>query len=153
MVTPPDQLLETLFTKTTTICETRMHSSRMRTGRTLTVFWCLVQGGGIPKESRNQKKNSKKKKNWGYPLNPPCNPPLTTPPRGVPAWSQGGCTCLVPGEGGAPAWSRGGCTCLVPRGVPAWSWGVYLPGTGGCLLPGGVPAWSGGLPGQVLPPL
>ena len=31
-----------------------MHSSRLRTGRTLTVFW---GEGGIPKESRNQKKN------------------------------------------------------------------------------------------------
>ena len=40
--------------------------------------------------------------------------------------------------------SLGGCTCLVPGGVPAWSWGVYLPGLGGtCLVPGGVPAWSG----------
>ena len=38
-----------------------------------------------------------------------------------------------------------GCTCLVLGGVPAWSWGVYLPGLGG--VPGpGVPAWSGGVP-------
>ena len=67
-----------------------------------------------------------------------------------------------------------GCTCLFQGGVPAWSWGVYLPGPGGCtcLFPGGctflvrgrgrgctclvlggctclgwggVPAWSGGV--------
>ena len=51
-----------------------MHSSRMRTGRTLTVFRCLVPGGCIPKESRNQKKFPPPK-NWGVPLNPPQPPP------------------------------------------------------------------------------
>ena len=136
------------------IVKTRMHTSRMRTGRSLTVF-----GGGV------------------Y---------LPGPGGGVPAWSRGGCTCLVPGgctclvpvgvylpgpRGGVPAWSgggvpawsqggvpgpggwctwsggctclvlKGGCTCLVLGGVPAWSQGgVYLHGHGG-----GVPAWSRGV--------
>ena len=59
---------------------TRMYSSRMRTGRMLTVFRCLVPGGGggcIPKESRNQKKIPPPQKNWGCHPNTP-NPP---PPR------------------------------------------------------------------------
>ena len=87
-----------------------MHSSRMRTGRTLTVFrsllfrgegTCLVRGGfwswgggGVW--------------SWG----------------GVPAWSKGG-VCLV--LGGVPAWSGG-------MSGPG---GVYLPGRGG--VPGQVP--------------
>ena len=42
-----------------------MHSSRVRTGRTLTVFRCLVPGGGcIPKKAEIKKK---------FPLNPPPN--------------------------------------------------------------------------------
>ena len=49
---------------------TRMHSSRMRTGRTLTVFRCLVLGRG---EIKKSKKNSTPKKLGGA--------PLTTPPQ------------------------------------------------------------------------
>ena len=62
-----------------------------------------------------------------------CVPPARLPYAGVcfseeevPAWSQGGCTCLVPGGVYLPG----------PGGVPAWSLGVYLVG--------GVPAWSRG---------
>ena len=136
-----------------------MHSSsRMRTGRTLTVFrwgrgglWsggctCLVWGDVWFRGCVYLV--------WG----------------GVPAWS-GGCLvlggvtwsggCMCPGgctwSGGVPAWS-GGCTCLVwGGGVPAWSrvdvwswgvylvWGVYLPGRGeGCTCPGGVYLVRGG---------
>ena len=132
-----------------------MHSSRMRTGRALTLSrggvcsqgdggcTCLVPGGCLPGGVC-----------WGVYL---------PGPRGE------GCTCLVPGgcllQGGVPAWS-GGVYLPGPRGV-------YLPGPGGSYLPGlgGVPAWSrggctclvwggwctclipGGVPGQVLPPV
>ena len=56
---------------------TRMHSSRMRTGRTFTVVRCLVPGGGgFSKESRNPKKISPPpKKIGGSPFNPPSAPP------------------------------------------------------------------------------
>ena len=58
------------------IFETRMHSSRMRTGRSLTIcLRCFLGGGESPKKSKK-----KSKKNWGeHP--PPTNPPgLSTPP-------------------------------------------------------------------------
>ena len=80
-----------------------MHSSRMRTGRALTVFQylpvpgggtCLVRGGV-------------------------CSEGVSGP--------RGG-TCLVLGGGGVPAWSRGG-TCLVRGGVSGPR--GYLPGPGG----------------------
>ena len=115
--------------------KTRMHSSRMHTGWSLTVFRGQLLPGGT----------------WSS--------------RGVPAWSWGrGGGVYLPGSGGC-TWSEGGectclvwgCTCLVPgRGMylPGPRWGVYLPGPGGCtyLVPGvylvwgegGVPAWSGG---------
>ena len=94
-----------------------MHSSRMRTGQSLTVFQSLLLPG-----------------------------------RGVPAWSGGGCTCLV--AGGMCLVLVGvhgleGCICLVPGAggyLPGLGGkGVYLPGRG-VYLPGlgGVPAWSGG---------
>ena len=80
------------------IKDTRMHFSRMRTGRTLTVFRCLVPGGGcIPKESRNQKKIPPQKIG-GSPLTPPqiedppekLEPPWDqTPPRDWPARHAG----------------------------------------------------------------
>ena len=154
-----------------------MHSSRMRTGRALTVS----RGGGggvwvgvVPAWSRGVSAR-------GVYLPGPRGVCLL-PEGGV---CSGGCTCLVPG-GGVPDWSLGGvcsrgCTCLV-RGVVC-SGGVYLPGPGGlylpgpgggvggvcswgrgvctCLVPwrgvptwsgGGVPVWSRGVPGQVLPP-
>ena len=87
---------------------TRIHSSRMRTGRTLTVS---REGVYLPG-------------------------PGGSDPGGVPAWSRGRCTCLVPGgvsaPGGVPAWSQGGgCTCLVPGGC-------LLPVGCTCLVPGGV---------------
>ena len=71
-----------------------MHSSRMRTGQTLTVFWCLVPGGGgegvSPKKAEIKKKFQKEKK-LGVPLNPPLAPstplnhtPLNhTPPKKI----------------------------------------------------------------------
>ena len=44
-----------------------MHSSRMRTGRSLTICLSMLRGGGVPKEiqkkiksKKNQKKKSKK---------------------------------------------------------------------------------------------
>ena len=98
-----------------------MHSSRMRTGRSLTVCWSLLPGGGsrcggcLPGPGGS---------GWG----------------GSP-WSQGGvlpargCVCLVlggclPGPGGV---------CLVRGG---------LPGPGGfSLVPGGLPGPRGCLPG------
>ena len=63
----------------------------------------------------------------------------------VPAWSQGGFTCMVWGctwSGGVYLAGPGGCTCLVL--------GAYLPGPGGtCLVQGYLPGpggctWSGG---------
>ena len=105
-----------------------MHSSRMRTGRSLTVCWHLLPGG-VPGRGVCS---------WGG------------------AWSGGVCSrrggCLVrgggvPGQGGGgvpgPGGSApGGVVCLV------WGWGVGVPG------PGGV-AWSGesvpGLGGSGIP--
>ena len=76
---------------------TRMHSSRMRTGRSLTVYWHLLPGGGLPG------------------------------PGGVSAWTRGGLpglvgvgVCLVPG---GSAWSQGGAWSQ--RGS-AWSGGGGL---------------------------
>ena len=101
-----------------------MHSSRMRTGRSLTVFrGLLLRGGGVTCLVRG----------------------------GVPAWSRGGVYLVWEG---VPAWSRGGVPGLGgylpgPGGVYLVR-GVYLPGLGGwgctCLVLGGVPS-------QVLPPV
>ena len=78
-----------------------MHSSRMRTGRSLTVCCSLLPRGGV------------------------CLPGGFSLPGGVSAWSGGvlparGC---LPGPGGVSAWSRGGSpcrggVCLVPGGSP-----------------------------------
>ena len=119
-----------------------MHSSRMRTGRTLTVFrgGCLVRGVYLPGRGGG-----------GVSGSGGC-----TWSRGVWSWGGvsgrggvcaqggvpglGGCTCLVRG---------GGCTCLVQRGV--WSRGCTWSGGctclvrgGGCTCPGGVPGSGGG---------
>ena len=120
-----------------------MHSSRMRTGRSLTVFRSLQPGGGVP------------------------GPGGGVPGLGGCTWSWGG----VPGPGGC-TWSRGrvylvlggylvpGGVYLVPGGVPGPG-GVYLvfggvpgprggvPGPGGCTWSrgGGVPGPRGGVPG------
>ena len=50
----------------------------MRTGRTLTVFRCLVAGGGgiYPQRKKKAKKNFPSQKNWGVPPSHP--PPLWT---------------------------------------------------------------------------
>ena len=100
-----------------------MHSSRMRTGRSLTVFRSLQPGGGV------------------Y-LVPGGGVYLVRGGvylvRGGCTWSRGG----VPGPGGV---------YLVPGGVYCtWSWGgVYCTWSRG----GGVPGpGGGGAPGQVLPP-
>ena len=60
-----------------------MHSSRMRTGRTLTIFRCLVPGGLYPqRKQKSKKKIPPQKKLWGgIPLNPLNHPP--TPPRKI----------------------------------------------------------------------
>ena len=87
---------------------TRMHSSRMRTGRSLTVCWSLLPGGGggLPGPGGSA---------WSR---------GSAPRGGVPGWSGG-------------AWSQGGClvqgVCLVCLGVSgpggsAWSGGGLLPG-------------------------
>ena len=124
--------------------KTRLHSSRMRTARALTVspsMLCVWGGVSAPGEGCLL---------WG--VSAPWGGLL---PRGVSAPRWGGAWS---GGGGIPA-----CTevdppceqnhrgCLLPRGVSApWgvcSWGVSAPG--GCLLPGGVclllgGTWSGG---------
>ena len=52
-----------------------LHSSRMRTGRTLTVFRCPVRGGGVyPQRKQKSKKNSPPKIG-GPPLTTSLNPP------------------------------------------------------------------------------
>ena len=117
-----------------------MHSSRMRTGRSLTVFRSLLLPGGGDLVCRG----------------------VYLPGPGGCTWSGGvylpgtegggGGTCLVWG-GWVCTWS-GGCTSLVWGGGvylpgPRWGGGVYLPGPrGGTWSRGGVPAWSqGGVPG------
>ena len=87
--------------------KTRMHSSRMRTGRSLTVFWSLLLGGGVPSP-------------WGCTWSWGVYLVLggVPGPRGC-TWSWG-----VPGRGGT--WS-GGCTWSW-GGVPGlWGWGVPGP--------------------------
>ena len=92
----------TAFTDCINTYQTRMHSSRMRTGRSLTVFRSLLfpgrgglsgPGGGLPAWSGGVPAWSGGVPAWS---------------RGVPVWSRGG----VPGLGGG--------TCLVPGGC-AWS--------------------------------
>ena len=98
--------------------ETRMHSSRMRTGRSLNVCCSLLPGEGG----------------------------LVWSPGGL-VWSPGG-GCLVPGgaglQGGVPGpggvgsaggggWSPGGCLL---RGGGAWSWGGGVAALGGVCVPG-----------------
>ena len=98
---------------------TRMHSSRMRTGRSLTVCCSVLPGGGV----------------------------LLGPGGGC-AWSRGrrrgeGWFLLGPG-GWVCAWSGGGSFLVWGRGVCAWSWGA-VPGPGGGLLgPGGFLLGPGG---------
>ena len=132
---------------------TRMHSSRMCTGQSLTIFQGLLFPGV----------------GWG---DAPARVGVYLPEGGVPG--RGGCTwqgCTYQ-RGGVPAWR---CTCqrgvylaggvyLAEGGVPAGGvparggvylprgctcWVVYLPGgvpargvpaRGGCTCPGGVPA-------------
>ena len=56
-----------------------MHSSRMHTGRSLTICLTLLRRGGVsPKKAEIQKKSPPQ--NWGSPLPPlPPQPPLPTP--------------------------------------------------------------------------
>ena len=109
-----------------------MHSSRMRTGHSLTVCCSLLPGGCLH-----------------GPGGSPCR-------GGLPAGGSpylGGC---LPGPGGSPCL---GGVCLVPgglpaRGVSAWSWGLSAWSGGWFSLPRGVSAWCwGGLPGDPLPPV
>ena len=122
---------------------TRMHSSRMRTGRLLTICLSLLPGGGeippkkgnqnLKKSKKNQKKNFLKKnqkKIWG----------------GVGSWgvwSMGGLVwgCLsrgASGLGGVSAPRQGGSA---PGGV--YSLGVSA--ARGVSGPGGVCCWGGGV--------
>ena len=100
-----------------------MHSSRMRTGRSLTVCCSLLPGGGG---------------GGGVCLVPGvcvCLVPGSLPGPG--GFSLAGGVCLVPGGvlpgGGVSAWSQG--VSAWSRGS-AWSWGVVLLGGGS--------AWSWG---------
>ena len=124
---------------------TRMHSSRMRTGRSLTVCrsllqggvsapgrGCLLLGGSAPGGSAPRGVCSL----GGVWSRGVCSRGVS-PPRGV--WSQGGVCSWGSDLGGAC--SQGG-GCLLPGGV--WSWGGHLILGGvcsrGCLL------WGGGIP-------
>ena len=123
--------------------DTRLHSSRMRTARTLTVSPSMLCSGGVPGP--------------GVYLVPGSLGVYLVlggvPGPGGCTWS-GGCVCLlwgVPGPGGC-TWSPGGVPG--PGGVSAlrgctWSGGMYL-------VPGGSAPGEGvsaqGVPGQVLPP-
>ena len=133
---------------------TRMHSSRMRTGRTLTVFRSLLIGGGGLVQG-------------GFLPGPGGRGGGFLPGLGV--WSRGGSSlvrggCLVPGgflpgpRGGSSlvrggggrgflpglgVWSRGGSSLV--RGGVVWSRGGSSLVRGGLLPgPGEVPAWSWG---------
>ena len=124
---------------------TRMHSSRMRTGRSLTVFRSLQPGGVylVPGGT------------WsgGVYLFPGGVPG----PRGC-TWSGG--VYLVPGG----TWSRGvylvwGVYLVPGAGGCTWFWGVYLVPRGVYLVRGCTWSWGvgvylvlGGVAGQVLPP-
>ena len=135
-----------------------MHSSRMRTGRSLTVFRSLQPGGGVPGPG-------------GVYLVPGGVYLVLggVPGPGGCTWSQGvylvlggvpgprglylvpgGCTWSwggVPGPGGCVP-GPGGCTWS--QGVCTWSQGVYLvlggvPGPRGVYLVLGGCTWSGGV--------
>ena len=117
-------------------CITRMHSSRMRTGRSLTVCQGGVSLPGVV----------------SLPGGSPCRGVLPAMGGHSPCWRRefslpggvslpGGSPCL----GGLPAW--GGCPCL--GGLPA-RWG--LPTQGG-ILARGVSLPGGGSPCQRPPPL
>ena len=93
-----------------------MHSSRMRTGRSLTVYWSLLPGGGGVLV-------------WGVSALGGC-----LLPGGV--WSQGGLLWGVSAPGGI--WSQRG---LLWGGVSGLEEGVFGPGgvcSGGVSAPGGV---------------
>ena len=122
-----------------------MHSSRMRTGRSLTVCCSLLPGGDSPCREGGLPGPGE-----GFSLLGGCLPDLGG---GVSAWSQGvlpagGGVCLIRGWGCLPY--RGGfCllggVCLVPGGFslpggPAWSRGVGSPcrGVGSPCRGGGV---------------
>ena len=95
---------------------TRMHSSRMRTGRSLTICWSLlggVGGRGVCSQGVTWSRVGGVSTSWGG------------------AWS-GGCLLpggLLPGLGG----------CLLQGGVCSWGGGAWSGGSplGGCLFPGG----------------
>ena len=138
----------------TDACETRMHSSRMHTGRSLTICCSLLPGGvGVSACSRGwaggclpgprgvSAYSGGSALSWGVCLSGPRGVWL-----GVSAWSGGwwwwsACSrgvCLVLGGVCLVLGGLVGGVCLVP-GVSAWSGGV-------CLVPGGgVSAWSGGV--------
>ena len=89
--------------------KTRMHSSRMRTGRTWTVFQSLLFGGGVTCLVGG-----------GY---------LPGPGRGVWSWGVSGPGGYLTGLGGClvrgvPSWSQGGVPTWSQGGVPTWSRGV-----------------------------
>ena len=101
--------------------QTRMHSSRMRTGRSLTVCCSHLPGG----------------------VGSPCQGSL--PAGGVSAWSGGfllGLGGCLPGLGGFSLLGR-----LPGPGGSAWSRGVYLVPGGVCLVGGGFLPALGCLPG------
>ena len=121
-----------------------MHSSRMRTGCSLTVCCSLLRGGVSAPGGPGP---------WGV----PCPRGGLVLGEGVPGPGGGGCLvwgmglCLVWGG----AWSLGGVPC--PGG--GWSWGRGVPGPRGGVSGlgdgfvsglGGVPGlggvWSGGYP-------
>ena len=102
-----------------------MHSSRMRTGRALTVSCSKFSGGGCLLQILGG-----------------CLLQIFGGGCLLQIFGGGGGACSK-FSGGVPAPNfRGGGACL-EGGVPAWRGGC-LPGEGGCLPGGGVPAWRGG---------
>ena len=97
-----------------------MHSSRMRTGRSLTVCCSRLPGGVV----------------------------LPARMGGSPCWGGSTCQGVLPARGGSPC-QRGGLSgwgvLLGPRGVlpaggvlpPRWGWGSPCRVGGLCLVPGG----------------
>ena len=128
--------------------KTRMHSSRMRTGRSLTVCCGLLPGGGGAWSGGSAPGGVCLVRGEGVSAPGGCLVQgVSALGGGVPG--LGGCLLLggLPGLGGVClpggcAWSRG-VVCLVRGGwcVCSGGWGVCSQGV--CLVQGGVCSWGG----------
>ena len=109
------------------ICKPRMHSSRMRTGRSLTVCWSVLPAGGVCSGGRGR--------GMGGLL------------RGG-VCSRGGSPCL--GEGGSGLGGEG--VSALGGVLPAWGGGRGCGLVRGGSVPGGLLLGRGGSPCPETPP-